>query len=87
MEFYKFFVEKLFTGLPDGIFSYDASQFGYILEGLRMENVDIFRNNFRQFGVFYINLVHFISFWCILRSFDIFLPVLLCCSKKNLATL
>jgi hypothetical protein len=29
------------AGLPDGIFSYQKSQFGYILEGLGMENVGI----------------------------------------------
>jgi hypothetical protein len=30
------------TGLPDGIFSNQKSQYGYILEGLAMENVGIF---------------------------------------------
>jgi hypothetical protein len=29
-------------GLPDGLFSYQKYQFGYILEGLGMENVGIF---------------------------------------------
>jgi hypothetical protein len=30
------------TGLPDGLFSNQKYQFGYILEGLRMENAGIF---------------------------------------------
>jgi hypothetical protein len=29
-------------GLPDGLFSNQKSQFGQILDGLRLENVDIF---------------------------------------------
>jgi hypothetical protein len=28
-------------GLPDGLFSNKRSKFGYILEGLRLENVDM----------------------------------------------
>jgi hypothetical protein len=31
---------EIAAGLPDGIFSYQKSQFGYILEGLGMENID-----------------------------------------------
>jgi hypothetical protein len=34
------------AGLPDGLFYYQKSQFGYILEGLGMEN-----------GIFYCHLV------------------------------
>jgi hypothetical protein len=30
------------AGLPDGLFSNQKSQFGKILEGLKLENVDIF---------------------------------------------
>jgi hypothetical protein len=30
------------SGLPDGFFKNQKSQFGKILEGLRMENVEIF---------------------------------------------
>jgi hypothetical protein len=30
------------TGLPDGLFSYQNAQLGYILQGLGMENVGIF---------------------------------------------
>jgi hypothetical protein len=29
-------------GLPDGLFSNQKPQFVYILEGLRLENIDIF---------------------------------------------
>jgi hypothetical protein len=44
------------TGLPDGFFSNQKSQFGYILEGPRLENVDIF----------YGHLEYFIDIWDIL---------------------
>jgi transcriptional regulator of aromatic amino acid metabolism len=37
-------------------------------------------STFRPFGIFYGHLVHVPSFWYIL-------PVLVCCTKKNLATL
>jgi hypothetical protein len=36
-------------GLPDGIFSDKKSQFGKILEGLRMENVGIFYGHLEYF--------------------------------------
>jgi hypothetical protein len=39
------------------------------------------------FGIFYRHLVYFIAIWYILWLFCIFSPVLVCCSKKNLATL
>jgi hypothetical protein len=35
--------------LPDGLFSYRKSQFGYISEGLGMENVDIFHDHLEYF--------------------------------------
>jgi hypothetical protein len=41
------------TGVPDGLFSYPKSQFGYILMGLGMENV----------GIFYGHLEYFTSIW------------------------
>jgi hypothetical protein len=37
-----FFLKNYHPGLPDGLLSYQKSQFGYILEGLGMENVGIF---------------------------------------------
>jgi hypothetical protein len=37
------------AGLPDGLVSNQKSQFGYILEGLRLENVDIFYGYFEYF--------------------------------------
>jgi hypothetical protein len=37
------------SGLPDGLFSNQKSQFGYILEGLAMEDV----------GIFYVHLAYF----------------------------
>jgi hypothetical protein len=39
------------------------------------------------FGLFYGNLVYFVVIWSILWPFGIFFPVLVCCTKKNLATL
>jgi hypothetical protein len=40
-------------GLPDGFFSNQKSQFGKILEGLRLENDD----------VFYGHLAYFMAIW------------------------
>jgi hypothetical protein len=45
------------SGLPDGILSNQKSQFGYILVGLRMENV----------GIFYGNFEYYTANWYILR--------------------
>jgi hypothetical protein len=60
-------------GLPDGKISYTKFQFLYKLEGLGVENV----------GTFYGYLVSI----CILWYLVIFFSVLICCTKKNLATL
>jgi hypothetical protein len=65
------------VGLPDGFFSNPKSQFGQILEGLRLENMVIFYGHLEYF---FDHLVH----WC---SFGTFIPVLVSCSKKYLATL
>jgi hypothetical protein len=35
--------------LPDGIFSFQNSQFGHILDGRGMENVDKFYGNLENF--------------------------------------
>jgi hypothetical protein len=35
-------MEDCAVGLPDGIFAKQKSKFGYILEGLEMENVGTF---------------------------------------------
>jgi hypothetical protein len=45
--------------LPDGLVSYQKSQFGYILEGLGKENV----------GIFYDHLEYFTALWCMLWPF------------------
>jgi hypothetical protein len=39
------------------------------------------------FWLFYGQMVHFMVIWYILLSFGIFLPVLVYCTEKNLATL
>jgi hypothetical protein len=44
------------AGLPDGILSYQKSQFGYFLEGLRLEKV----------GIFFFNLDYITGIWYIL---------------------
>jgi hypothetical protein len=58
--------------LPGGFFSDQKSQFGKILEGPRLENVDIFYVHLGYFseiwdillpfGTFFVNLVHFSGF-------------------------
>jgi hypothetical protein len=37
------------TGLPDGFFANQKSQFGKKLQGLRLENVDIFYGHLEYF--------------------------------------
>jgi hypothetical protein len=71
------------AGLPDVIFSNQKSQIGYILEGLGMENVCLFN----------AHLEHFTTIWHFLWPFGTFcgnlvlFPVLVCCTKNNMATL
>jgi hypothetical protein len=73
-------------GLPDGIFSYQKSEFGYILNGLGMENSGI--GILRPFGVFYGHMVvlwpfgifygHLVflwSIWYVLRPFGNFMAI------------
>jgi hypothetical protein len=63
--------------LPDGFFSNQKTQFVKTLEGLAMEDV----------GIFYVHLINFPAIWYIYPPFGTFFPVLVCCTKKNLATL
>jgi hypothetical protein len=58
---------------------FKKSQLTLILEGLSMEDV----------GKFYGHFVYFTAIWhvlYILKSFGIYLPFLVCCTKTNLAT-
>jgi hypothetical protein len=48
--------------MPDGIFSFQKSQFGYIFEGLRMEII----------GIIYEHLIQFTAVLCILYKFGTF---------------
>jgi hypothetical protein len=41
----------------------------------------------KNVGIFYGNLVYFVAIWYILWSFWYIFPVLVICTKKNLATL
>jgi hypothetical protein len=65
------------AGLPDGLFSNQKSKFGKILEGFAMEDV----------GIFYGHFVNFPAIWYIIWPSGIIFTVLVCCTKKNLATL
>jgi hypothetical protein len=61
--------------LPDGIFSYQKSQFGYILERLGKEIFVYFIaiwNILPHFGIFYGHLEYFTTLWNILWPFGIF---------------
>jgi hypothetical protein len=47
------------AGLPDGLFLNQKSKFGYILEGLGMENVSIFYDQLEYFMAIWHNLCQF----------------------------
>jgi hypothetical protein len=68
-----------------GIFSNQKYQIGYIFYGLGIDNVQVCI--LWPFGIFYNHLKCFMAIRYILRSFGNFLPILVCCAKKNLATL
>jgi hypothetical protein len=55
------------------------------LAGLAIEDVGIFYGH--MVPIFYGHLPDFMAFWYIFWLFGIFFPVLLCCSKNNLAAL
>jgi hypothetical protein len=57
---------QLTNGLPDGIFSYQKSQFGYILEGLWLKNIGFFSYHLKYFmGIrsFSGHLEYYIAIW------------------------
>jgi hypothetical protein len=62
------------------------SRFGEIFEGIAMDDVGKFYGHFVYFTaiwyryIFYSHVVHFMAIWYIF-------PVLVCCTKENLATL
>jgi hypothetical protein len=57
---------------------------GLILEGLAIDDAGIFND---QFVLCYGHLVYFVAIWYSQWLSGKFLPVLVCCTKKNLATL
>jgi hypothetical protein len=69
-------------GLPDGFFSYQKPQFGYILDGLGVENVGIF-----WMVLEWKMLVYFMAVWHSLCSFGTVYPFWYVWNYKNLATL
>jgi hypothetical protein len=60
---------------------------GKIFVGLRLENVDINVRYGHLEYVFYGHLGYFMTIWYNMCSFATFFPVLVSCTKKNLATL
>jgi uncharacterized membrane protein YiaA len=50
--------ESAWAGLPDGIFLYQKSQFGYILEGLGMKSVGIFNGHLEYLMVIWYILCY-----------------------------
>jgi hypothetical protein len=61
--------------LPDGIFSNQKSQFGYIFEGLSMVDVGIFMvilSTLQPNGIFYVHLVHFLGHSVYFSRFGMF---------------
>jgi hypothetical protein len=62
--------ERSTSGLPDGNFSYQNSRFGYILEGLGLENVCIFYVHLKYLTD--LHMVYFITILYMLLSFGIF---------------
>jgi hypothetical protein len=59
------------SGLLNGLFSNQKYQFELILEGLRLENVDIFycHLEYFTFGIFYDHSVNFVFIWNIIYGF------------------
>jgi hypothetical protein len=60
------------AGLPDGLFSYQKSQFGYILDGLAMQDVCAFYDHLVYvwpFDTFYDYFVYFEVIWYIFSRF------------------
>jgi hypothetical protein len=52
--------------LPDGLVSDQNSQFGYILEGLAIEDVGVFYAHLIY--LFYGNLIYFMAIWYIFQT-------------------
>jgi hypothetical protein len=58
--------------LPDGVFPYQSSQFGYIFEGLAMVSVGILYGHLvylRPFGLCHCHLIYFVVIWYIFSRF------------------
>jgi hypothetical protein len=64
------------SGLPDGLFSNQKSQFWENFQGLRLKNIDIpiiwpFETFYGYTRYFYEHLVNFVFIWYIFSSFGI----------------
>jgi hypothetical protein len=61
------------TGWPDGLFSCQKFKFGYILEGLEMENIGIFYDHLEYFAaICYTYLTAILYCWVRLEYFPRF---------------
>jgi hypothetical protein len=73
-------------GLPDGIFFKPKIPIKYILDGLRMENVGVFYCHLK----FILRILRPLGIYCghVVGGYLVrFIPILVHCIRKNLATL
>jgi hypothetical protein len=75
----------MIRGCQMAFFQTKNPNLGKFLEGLAMEDIGTYI--LRPFGLFNDHLVYFVAIWYMLWLFGIFFRVLVCCTKKNLATL
>jgi hypothetical protein len=73
-------LDRKTPGLPDGIFSHQKSRF-WVYFG--MKNAGIVYGRWDYFTVIWDIYGHLVTLW----SFGIYYPILVHCTKKNLATL
>jgi hypothetical protein len=81
------------TGLPDGKFSYQKSQFRHILEVIGMEKVAILYDHLEYVHMFYVNLVymyvhgylvHFVVIWYFFPFYKYLATLNLTHNERNL---
>jgi hypothetical protein len=75
------YLHMYLPGLPNGLFSNQKSRFGKKSAWSKIGKCGYI---LRPFGIFYGHLGYFMTIWHIVCSF---FPVLVSCTKKNLATL
>jgi hypothetical protein len=88
IKHYTYVDSALGQGCQMAYFQTQKSQFEYILEGLAMEEVDIFCCHvvyFTRSGIFCGLWVHFVAVLVHFMVILVYLSVLVCCNKKHLA--